>query len=471
MARLGRAADADHGASRRGCSSTTRDELAALALASATGFARWGVEHPAYAQLMFWRPVPGYEPAASAYAPAVEVFAAARAAFDDLRERGLFRDDVDLDEAFRQWTVLIAGVVSQQLSNAPHEPFDGGTFASGLPQLVAMFLQYYGPAKRARRTRKGEVMEARVDEIADRVYRISTVVEEVAPGGFSFNQFLIDAPEPLLFHTGMRQLFPLVREAIEQVMPIDRLRWISFAHVEADECGAMNEFLAAAPQAQVAHSGLGCMVSVNDLADRPPRPLGDGEVLELGGGPAGQRVLEIATPHVPHNWESHLLFEQETATLFAGDLFTQIGDLARSPTATSSKARSWRRRSSTPPPSARPYRRPFVASRNWSRERWPPCMGPPTAATAARCFVPWPTCMSRSSAADVSRARRPVLDHGTAMWLAATEYGRFHAMLVELTPEEWALPTDCPGWDVRAMTTHILGMADMASSPWRPAGR
>jgi flavorubredoxin len=169
-------------------------------------------------------------------------------------------------------------------------------------------------------------MEARVDEIADRVYRISTLVDDVAPGGFSFNQFLVDAPEPMLFHTGMRQLFPLVREAIERVMPVDRLRWISFAHVEADECGAMNEFLALAPQAQVAHSGLGCMVSVNDLADRPPRPLGDGDVLELGGGPTGQRVLEIATPHVPHNWESHLLFEQQSATLFAGDLFTQLGD-------------------------------------------------------------------------------------------------------------------------------------------------
>jgi flavorubredoxin len=169
-------------------------------------------------------------------------------------------------------------------------------------------------------------MEARVDEIADKIYRISTLVDDVAPGGFSFNQFLVDAPEPMLFHTGMRQLFPLVREAIERVMPIDRLRWISFAHVEADECGAMNQFLAVAPQAQVAHSGLGCMVSVNDLADRPPRPLGDGDVLELGGGPTGQRVLEIATPHVPHNWESHLLFEQQSATLFAGDLFTQLGD-------------------------------------------------------------------------------------------------------------------------------------------------
>jgi flavorubredoxin len=169
-------------------------------------------------------------------------------------------------------------------------------------------------------------MEARVDEIADRVYRISTLVDDVAPGGFSFNQFLIDAPEPVLFHTGMRGLFPLVRAGIERVMPVDRLRWISFAHVEADECGAMNEFLALAPQAQVAHSGLGCMVSVNDLADRPPRPLGDGEVLELGDGPTGQRLLEIATPHVPHNWESHLLFEQQSATLLAGDLFTQLGD-------------------------------------------------------------------------------------------------------------------------------------------------
>ncbi|HEX4428149.1 MAG TPA: TetR/AcrR family transcriptional regulator [Frankiaceae bacterium] len=123
----------------------SRDELSAIALTAAIGFARWGIEHPAYAQLMFWRPVPGYQPAEAAYAPAVEVFELALTAFAGLRERGLFRADVDIDEAFRQWTVLIAGVVSQQLSNAPHEPFDGGTFTSGLPQLVAMFLQFYGP--------------------------------------------------------------------------------------------------------------------------------------------------------------------------------------------------------------------------------------------------------------------------------------------------------------------------------------
>ena len=123
-----------------------RNELAGVALDAALGFARWAVEHPAYAQLMFWRPVPGYEPSAAAYAPAVEVSEVGRAAFVSLRERGLFRADVDTDEAFRQWTVLIAGVVSQQLSNAPHEPFDAGTFTSGLPALVAMFLQFYGPA-------------------------------------------------------------------------------------------------------------------------------------------------------------------------------------------------------------------------------------------------------------------------------------------------------------------------------------
>jgi AcrR family transcriptional regulator len=131
----------------------TRDELAAHALDAAESFARWGVEHPAYAQLMFWRPVPGYQPSDAAYVPAIDVFALGQAAFEGLRERGLFRTDVDVTEAFRQWTVLIAGVVSQQLSNAPHEPFDGGTFTSGLAQLVAMFLQYYGPAPRTRRSR------------------------------------------------------------------------------------------------------------------------------------------------------------------------------------------------------------------------------------------------------------------------------------------------------------------------------
>jgi flavorubredoxin len=113
-----------------------------------------------------------------------------------------------------------------------------------------------------------------------------------------------------------------VSEAIETVIPVTSLRWITFGHVESDECGAMNNFLAAAPHATVAHGGLGCMVSLNEMADRPPRPLGDGEIIETGA----KRFRHIDTPHVPHNWEARVLFEETTGTLFCGDLFTHVGD-------------------------------------------------------------------------------------------------------------------------------------------------
>ncbi|AHH19275.1 hypothetical protein NONO_c44910 [Nocardia nova SH22a] len=165
-------------------------------------------------------------------------------------------------------------------------------------------------------------MQSRTDEIADRVFRISTFVPEVGPTGFTFNQFLVVDEEPLLFHCGMRGLFPLVSEQIAAIMPVERLRWITFGHVEADECGAMNLFLAAAPNAQVAHGVLGCEVSINDLADRPPRPLADGEVIELGE----RRIRHIDTPHAPHNWESRVLYEETTGVLFSGDLMTQVGE-------------------------------------------------------------------------------------------------------------------------------------------------
>lgn len=166
-------------------------------------------------------------------------------------------------------------------------------------------------------------METKVDEIAPDVFRLSTHIPDVAPpAGFTFNQFVVRGEEPFLFHTGMRQLFPLVSAAVAKVVPVDRLRWISFAHVEADELGAMNLFLDAAPEAQVVHGGLACMVSLDDLADRAPRPLADGEVLDLGG----RRMRFVPTPHVPHNWESGLWFEETTRTLLAGDLFTAIGD-------------------------------------------------------------------------------------------------------------------------------------------------
>src|SRR4051812_9089146 len=169
-------------------------------------------------------------------------------------------------------------------------------------------------------------MHANVDQIAERIYRISTYVPDIGPTGFTFNQFLVDAEEPLLYHTGMRGIFPIVSEAVGRVLPVESLRWIAFSHLEADENGAMNEFLAVAPHAQVTHGALGCLLSLNDQAARPPRPVEDGEVIDLGGAGLSRRVVEVPTPHVPHNWESHVFFEQETRTLFCGDLLTQLGD-------------------------------------------------------------------------------------------------------------------------------------------------
>lgn len=161
----------------------------------------------------------------------------------------------------------------------------------------------------------------RVDEIADRIYRISTP-STVVPGGFTFNQFLIDDASPLLFHTGLRGLFPSVREAVARVLgDVSRLRYVSFSHVEADESGALNSWLAVAPRAEVVCSMTAAMVSMNDLADRPPRPLADGEELSLGS----RSVRWVDTPHLPHGWESGLMFETETRTLMCGDLFTAGG--------------------------------------------------------------------------------------------------------------------------------------------------
>jgi flavorubredoxin len=164
-------------------------------------------------------------------------------------------------------------------------------------------------------------MQPSVNEVADGIYRISTFVPEISPDGFTFNQFLVAADEPLLFHTGPRGMFPLVAEAVATVLPAESLRWITFGHVEADECGSMNMWLNAAPHSQVAHGALGCFVSLNDLCDRPPRALEDGEVIDLGG----KRIRQISTPHVPHGWEAQVLFEETTGTLLCGDLLTQSG--------------------------------------------------------------------------------------------------------------------------------------------------
>ena len=168
-------------------------------------------------------------------------------------------------------------------------------------------------------------MTAQVTEIADGIFRLSVLVPEMGPpDGFTFNSFLILGEEPLLFHAGQRGMFPAFSSAVASIMPIEQLRWISFGHVEADECGAMNLWLEAAPNAQVAHGQTACMVSLNDLANRAPRALNDGELLTSGK----RRVRYIDTPHVPHAWESGIVFEETTGILFCGDLFTQFGSQA-----------------------------------------------------------------------------------------------------------------------------------------------
>lgn len=160
-----------------------------------------------------------------------------------------------------------------------------------------------------------------IDEIAERIYRISTSVEIPGGGGFSFNQYLIDDDEPLLFHTGLRRLFPFVREAVERIISIDRLRYIGFSHFESDECGALNEFLAVAPHAEPLCGQVAAMVSVSDYADRPPRAMDDDETISLGQ----HSVRWLDTPHLPHAWECGFLMETASATLLCGDLFTQGG--------------------------------------------------------------------------------------------------------------------------------------------------
>jgi flavorubredoxin len=167
-------------------------------------------------------------------------------------------------------------------------------------------------------------MQTRIDEIADGIFRLSTYVPDLAPpAGFTFNQFLVLGDEPLMFHTGLRKMFGLNLEATRRIIAPERLRWITFGHFEADECGAMNEWLAVAPEATPAHGATGVMVSLNDFADRAPRILANGDLIDLGGG---KRVRFIDTPHTPHGWDAGVLYEESTETLMCGDLFTQLGD-------------------------------------------------------------------------------------------------------------------------------------------------
>lgn len=161
-----------------------------------------------------------------------------------------------------------------------------------------------------------------IDEVADGIYRISTPVPPSEfPGGFSYNRYLIADDEPLLFHIGHRKLFDVTAEAVARVLPVESLRWLSFSHLEADECGALNQFIAAAPKAQPLCGRVAANVSISDYADREPRALADGETVSLGR----HTVRWLDAPHTPHNWECGFLMEDATGTFFCGDLFTQPG--------------------------------------------------------------------------------------------------------------------------------------------------
>src|SRR5262245_4627504 len=183
--------------------------------------------------------------------------------------------------------------------------------------------------------RKANMSVTKVDEIAEGLYRISTPIPVESIGGFTFNQFLVVDDEPLLFHTGPRRLFPTVREAVGRVIAPEKLRWIAFSHVESDECGGLNDWLRLAPQASPLCSGIAAMVSIEDLADRPPRALADGERVVLG-----QHALTwLDTPHLPHGMECGYFFEERTRTLLCGDLFSQPGDSI--PAVTESDSAIW----------------------------------------------------------------------------------------------------------------------------------
>jgi flavorubredoxin len=213
-------------------------------------------------------------------------------------------------------------------------------------------------------------MEAKTAEIADGVYRISTFASEIAPpAGFTFNQFLVLGDEPLLFHTGLRRMFPLVLAAVARIIPPIELRWISFGHFEADECGAMNEWLAAAPQAEVMHGRIGSLVSLNDMADRPPRIIADGEVIDLG---QGRRVRYIDRPHIPHGWDAGVIYEEGTGTLLSAAISSpSSATVPRSVLATSSGPRHGRGGFvSLLEPQSR-QAAPSAGSPTFRRRRWP----------------------------------------------------------------------------------------------------
>ncbi len=164
------------------------------------------------------------------------------------------------------------------------------------------------------------MLETKIHEVAPQLFRISTYIPEA---GIQFNQFLSRDSEPLLFHTGQRQLFPLVKDAVATLIDPTTIRWIGFSHFEADECGSLNDWLQIAPEATAVCSLVGAAIAINDFASRSPRAMSDGEVLDTGK----HRFRFLRTPHVPHCWDASLLFEETHGTLLCSDLFHQMGDV------------------------------------------------------------------------------------------------------------------------------------------------
>ena len=160
----------------------------------------------------------------------------------------------------------------------------------------------------------------RVDEIAPDIFRICTYVPDF---NLQFNQFLIKDEEPLLFETGMKQMFPVVREAVSKIIDPTSLRYVSFSHFEPDECGSLNEWLTIAPRSEAICSVVGAMVFVNDGAIRPARGLNNDEVIQTGK----HRLRFKATPHLPHGWDAGVFFEETTQTLLCSDLLGHAGDM------------------------------------------------------------------------------------------------------------------------------------------------
>ena len=161
-----------------------------------------------------------------------------------------------------------------------------------------------------------------ITEIGPDLYRISTYVPEI---DLQFNEFLVKDDQPLLFHTGMKAMFPFVRDEVARVIDPSSIRWIGFSHFEADECGSLNEWLQIAPAAQPVCSTVGALVNVNDFATRPARGMTDGEVLNTGK----YRFRFLQTPHVPHGWDAGLLFEEVRGTLLPQTCFTKTAMLRR----------------------------------------------------------------------------------------------------------------------------------------------